>query len=478
VKAPYGFVLRQVGEGHVVEQALELLIDEQYPEILKEAEIEPFGPGTLEKVAEIDPPTFEFIVPLDPVVELGDYKAIKVPYELPVIGDDEVDQVIEQAREQHGIREKVDRPAEMGDIVYMRISGRLVDEGDGESETIIEERFSSSIIQEAEEAEFPFPGFGLDLIGLSAEEEKTIPYQYPEDFDDDSLKGRNVEFEITVTNIQSIKLPDIDDNLALEASEFDTLEAWRVDLKKSLEEDALEGYAEEYDDLVIDQVVDGSTIKFPPQMVENETENILRSLDLRLSQQGLTKALYLQIRGMDEDSLSEEITPVAEERVKRFLVLFEIAREEEIKIDENKVKDETGRTIDAISQSMTPNEAKKFAQSDYITGLITNIAADMTTQTTMEFLRATAKGEPWPPEEKELKGAIEEVPTHDDDVESLDVDKESEVETDSQPEETLPKEAPDDEKDVKEIEPGVVESETDNDDDDPNLEENNKSKEK
>jgi len=475
-KAPYGVILRQVGEGQVVEQALELLIEDQYPEIIKGAEIEPYGPGTLENVPELDPPTFEFIVPLQSEVELGDYKSISIQYEPPTTSEADVEEAVELARDQHAAREKVDRPAEEGDVVFMRVSGVRTEVEESEDETIIEERFSSSVIQEAKDEEFPFPGFSQELIGLSAEEEKTISYQYPDDHEDEKLKSVNAEFKVTVTNIQSVVLPDVDDELAKKASEFDTFEEWKADIKDKLEENALLTYAEEYDDQVIDEIVADSTIKYPPQMIEKEKEDIIQGLEYRLSQQGLTKELYMQIRGQDEDGLDEEIAPVAEKRVTRALVLFEIAKIEEIEIDQEKVKAETGRTINAISSSMTPNEAKKFARSNYVPNLITNIAADMTTQTTMEFLRATAKGLPWPPEEevKEDEGEdeepseepaeIEKEPSKDTVEEKPKTEIEQPVEEDVPPTESTP-EVPEDEVISEETETAaeIVEDNTDGD---------------
>ena len=395
-KAPYGVILRQVGEGYIVEQALELLIEDQYSEIVKEADITPYGPGTLENVPELDPPTLEFVIPLDGKVELGDYKSIDIPYEPPETGDEEVDEAIESIREQQAVRESVDRPAELGDVVYLRVSGKRTDiEGD-EDAIIVEERFSSSTILEGENPEeWPFPGFSKSLLGLVKDDEKTINHQFPEDYHDEDLQGAKAEYQAIITNVQTLTLPEIDDDLAKEASEFETLTEWKDDLKGNLEERNQAAYAEEYDDLIIDHIVSSSTIKYPPQMVEREKVEILRGLDYRLSQQGITKDLYLQIRGIDENTLDEEITPVADERIKRALVLMEIAKEEEIQADPERVQAEMGRTVQAISSSMTPKEAKKFANSQYIPSLATNIVADMLTQTTMDYLRATAKGEPW-----------------------------------------------------------------------------------
>jgi trigger factor len=441
-KAPYGVILRQVGEGQVVEGALELVIEEQYSEIIKEAEIDPYGPGTLENVPELDPPTLEFIVPLDSTVELYDYKSISFPYKPPETTDNDVQEALERIQEQHATREKVDRPAETGDVVFMQVSGVRMDVDGEDDATIVEERFSSSVIQENErEDEFPFPGFSKELVGLSADDQKIISYQYPQDHKDESLQGAKAEFKVNVTNVQAQTLPELDDAFAEKASEFDTLDAWKEDLKKNLEEQAQSTYAEEYDDQIVDHIVSESTIKYPPQMIENEKSEILRGLEYRLSQQGITKDLYLKIRGMDEDALFEELIPVAEDRVKRALVLFEIAKAEEINPDPGMVQAEMVRTVDAISSSMTPNEAKKFTKSTYIPNLINNIAADLTTRTTMDYLRATAKGEPWPPvtdepvDENSQEESAEIIQA---DVEPIDKDVETHQEAEAVDEEETP----------------------------------------
>ncbi len=397
-KAPYGVILRQVGEGHIVENALDQWIEEQYPKVIEEAEIEPYGPGTLENVPQLDPPTLEFVVPLDAVVEVGDYKSIRVPYQPPSIEDEEVEKEIKRIQEQHATRESVERPAEIGDVVYMRIRGERSDLDQGEDSTIVEERFSSSIIKtELDPNEWPFPGFSTNLVDMSKEEEKTIHYYYPEDYADENLQGAAVDFHVVVTNVQTLTLPEADDELAKTASDFDSLEEWKESLRVDLETQAQSSYAEDYETQVIDEVISTSTLKYPPQMITREKEDILRGLEYRLSQQGISKELYLQIRGIDEDALDEEIIPVAEERVKRTLVLMEIAKMENIEADPNIVQAEMGRTFEAISSSMSPNDAKKLARSGYLPSLATNIMADLLTTTTMEFLRTNAQGETWIP---------------------------------------------------------------------------------
>jgi len=143
-------------------------------------------------------------------------------------------------------------------------------------------------------------------------------------------------------------------------------------------------------------LIAASTLKYPPQMVEREQSKMLRGLEHNLSRQNLSKDLYLQIRGLDEAGLLEEIAPLAEERIQRGLVLMEIAQAEEIEADETQVQAETGRTFGAITRQMTPKEAKKLAQSQYLYSLMNDITTDLITQKIMGYLRATAQGEPWP----------------------------------------------------------------------------------
>lgn len=403
-KAPYGVILRTVGEEQVVESALELLIEEQYPEVIKQAEIEPYGPGKLESVPQLDPPTFEFIIPLDAEVALGDYKSVRIPYEIPETTEEDIQAALDEIRERKATRETVERSAQAGDTVFLRVSGVRMDVEDENDSIILEERFSSSVIREEDRKdEFPFPGFSKELIGLSSEDEKKIRYQFPDDHEQEELRGVEVEYSVVITNIQSMSLPALDDDFVKEASDFDTLEAWKEKLKEELQEQTRSSYSDEYNDQILQKIIADSTIKYPPQMIESEANEMLRGLEYRLSQQGMTKELYLQIRGMDEEALLEEIKPMAEERLKRSLVLFEVAQKEEIEIDQEKIQSETFRTLDAISRQMTPNEAKKLTKSRFIPNLMTNITVDMTTQTTMDFLRATAKGEPWPPEEVEVQ---------------------------------------------------------------------------
>ena len=402
-KAPYNVILRQVGEGAVVEEAMEIFIDDVYPKVINEADINPYGPGSLENVETLEPPTFDFLVPLAPDVELGDYKALQIAYEVPEVEAEEIDAQLNELRQQQAITETSEVPAAEGDRVFYRVNADRVEVEEGQEANLIPERFNSSIIEAEGEDQnlWPFPGFSAHLKDLSIDEEKDIIYTYPEDHEEEDFQGVEAIFHVVVTNVQKVTLPELDDEFAKSASDFDTLEELQADIKANLETQKQNQYDSDYDDQVLDSLVEQSTIKYPPQMVENERQEMITNLEYRLSQQGINRELYLQIRNITEEEFLAELEPMAEERIKRGLVLAEVAKIEDLQIDQEQLAAEAGRTVDIITRGMSPKDAKDFQKSEYLVSLVNNIMADMLTQKSAAYLRAIAKGDPLPDEESE-----------------------------------------------------------------------------
>jgi trigger factor len=436
-KAPYNVILRHVGEGAVVEEAMDILIDDIYPKVLDEAEITPYGPGNLEEVESLDPPTFKFMVPLAPEVELGDYKALEIAYEVPKVETEEIDAQIDELRQQQAITEKSEDPAKEGDRVFYQVSADRVEIEEGEEAEIIPNRFNSTIIEAKgeEQNQWPYVGFSQNLLGMSIDEEKDVVYTYPEDHFEEDLQSVEAVFHITVTNVQTVSLPEVDDEFAKTASDFDTIEELRADIEESIKAQKEQEYDSEYNDKVIGSLVEQSTVKFPPQMLENEKKDMISNLEYRLSQQGINHDLYLQIRGITEEEFQEEMEPLAENRIKNGLVLAEVAKLEELEIDQQQLAAETGRTVDIITRGMTPKDAKDFQKSGNLWNLMNNIMADMMTQQSMAYLRAVAKGEPWPPETDDEPETEEGEEASESEVPETETSVEAEAGTEEAPEE-------------------------------------------
>jgi trigger factor len=406
-KAPYQVVVRQIGEATIIEEALELLVTDIYPKIIDEAAIQPYGPGQLENVVSMDPPVLEFLVPLEAEVVLGDYRSISHPYEPKQITEKEVNNVLDDLRDRQAILEPVERPAQENDMVFVRLSGIRKEVEEGEDSNLISERTLNVKIKpqdpdaESEETgskedtstEWPFPGFSRHLIGHSAGDELTLTYTFSQDSDFESLHGVEAEYHVTLEDVKSRTLPELDDEFAATLGEYETIEDLREEIRSGLEQQSLQAYNEEYDTKILDEAIDQATIKYPPQMLEREIDSVIHNLEHRLEEQNLDMDLYLKTRDMDMDALKEEARPVAESRLKRSLFLFELAKAEKIEVEQEELQTETLRTMDSLAHSLSEKDARQLNNREVFSNLVGSIMADMLTQQSIERLRKIASGQ-------------------------------------------------------------------------------------
>lgn len=399
-KAPYAIVERFAGEAAILEDAVELLVQELYPQIIDEAGIKPYGPGQLEKIVSTEPPTFEFIVPLDAEVELPDYRAIREPYELAPVDEKEVERVVENLRQQQAVIEPVERAAQEGDEVTVKLSGRRLEVAEGGSDLLVRERSMPVVIlpensekdQDTGE-EWPFPGFSRNLIGLSVGDEKTIEYTFPESSNFEQLRGQKSQFQVKVEAVKSRTVPDLTDEVSQSIGEYENVEALYKDVRNRLEERNRQEYNETYDEKVMDALLKDVKVKYPPQMMENELETVLHQLEDRLGDQKIDMNTYLKSRDMDLEALKKELTPTAETRLKKMLTIYEIAQTEKIQVSNEAVQKETLDTLNMYYNSLDPKQAKKGPSREMVSGLMNNITADLLVKNTTDRLRRIAKGE-------------------------------------------------------------------------------------
>ncbi|MFC1923514.1 trigger factor [Chloroflexota bacterium] len=477
-KAPYQVIQRHVGDEAILEESLGILVKDVYPQIIEQAEIEPYGPGNFENILNYDPLTLEFIVPLMSEVDLGEYSELRFDYDPPEITDQEVEAVEEDFRQRQAVEETAERSAQEGDHVYIRLSAKRFEEAEDEQAeegNLIDER-STSVIIAAEgvetPSEWPFVGFSRELIGMSSGEDKTLVFTYPEDSDFESLQGVTADFSVEVEDVKSRMLPELNDEFAQSIGEYEDLESLEKDIRDSLEQRSMETYNSEYDDQIIDAIVESSTIKYPPQMLDNEINDVVYQLERRLANQGLDLDLYLKTRDLDEQGLRDEATPVAESRVKRSLILLEIAQKEEINVSEDELQQETERTMNSITNFMSESDRKQFDSPQAVMNLAGNIYAEMRMNRTLEYLRKVAQGElESEAESEEAEEAAESVtdaaePVADE-IQEADLSSEDES-LDSEENEEKPEEEPAEEPEEKSSED--IDQEKQDSDEDPKEE--------
>ncbi|OQY90859.1 MAG: trigger factor [Anaerolineae bacterium UTCFX2] len=390
-KAPYPVIVRTVGDPAIFEEALEMLLDEVYPEMIKEADIKPYGPGHLENLPKLEPLTLEIVVPLDAEVTLGDYKAIRREYKPEPVPESRVDEMLDALRERQVIVEPVDRPAQLDDMVTVSISiEKVLDEG---SESLFKEQPVPLVVHKVDEDDWPFAGFSHSLIGKSAGDEGTVEHQYPDDFSEEYLSGVKAIVHYKIENVKSRTLPELNDEFASSVGEFDNLDALRANVRSMLEGQAKETYNQDYDEEVIDEAIAQAEFKYPPQMLDEEIEQMKRDLVRRLERQNLDLEIYLKSREMDEDAFKEELKPVAEQRLKRGLLLFELTKAEDIQVESEELIQETGSTLNYLSQVLPKNEARQLKNRNVQSNLANNVLLDLLTNKTIERLRKIANGQ-------------------------------------------------------------------------------------
>jgi trigger factor len=406
-KAPYPVIERQVGAAAILEEAIEILANDLYPKALDEAEITPYGPGQLENVSSVDPVTLEFITPLEAVVELGDYHAIRIPYELEPVSDEDVEHTLTELRNRQAVIEPVERATAEGDQVRIMLSGTRLNPQEGDNPVLIEERSLPIIIDRQDDdvsEEWPYPGFSQALVGMQAGDEKTIVYTFPEDAHFEALRGAEAEFHIKIEQVAQRQLPELDDEFAKTVSDEDTFEKLQELIRKELGESREHDYNHAYEDDVIAAIIAGSTLKYPPQMVDRELDDLISDLENRLAQQGLDLETYLKITDKDMDAMRAELRESAEKRLQRSLVLFNVATAENIKVNPEDVQEETEQTLGYLSQTMPEKEFKKINTRGRVQNIVGNIMMDMLIRQTIARLRLIAQGQ-WQADEQSPEDA-------------------------------------------------------------------------
>ena len=402
-KAPYEMIKRHFGEEAIIEQAIDLLVDEIYPEVLKQAEIEPAAAGALEKIESMDPPKFIFRVPLAPTVDLGDYLAVRVPYEWTAPDPEKLDEALEELRQMYGTTETVEREVQEGDYVLVSVKGEKKDATEGEDLSDLS-RDSTAIMVRADDKqldnEWPYKGFARELSGLKPGESKTVTHEFPMDHEDDRLKGATVTYEATVKTVRAVSLPELNDEFAKTVGgQYENIDQLKEVLAKDLEARSRADYDDKFFVKLIEKIKEGATIKYPPQVVEHEGEHVLDDLRQRLSSQNMDLETYFKVRNTSQEKfIEEEVRPVAVKRLERGLILDEIASKHNIHIDEQSLNAEFNLAINQIaSQGAVDfeklNKSGKDAQARFSNAIANEAANRLLTRRTLEKLKSIALGE-------------------------------------------------------------------------------------
>lgn len=353
-KVPYSVLVRNGLEGHIVNEAIEELTQDVYREALEQSDVEPYGPGSFDDVQfaeEAVAPTFIFSVPLQPVVKLGDYRAIRKDYEQPEVTEDMVDEAMENLREREAVVEPSEEPAEVGNRVSLDIHATFADDApETDDEAAAQPEKGAMFLHEHDAAytlnpenEPVLPGFIDEIVGAKAEDELDFELTIPADDEEyEDIAGRKIAFNMVVNKVEKITLPELDDEFAQRVTAEDeegpfNLEQLREKMQESLKEQLEARAKDAYASEVIDEIVEMSEFSYPEAMIEDQIEDMIKDLGQRLQQQGISLDVFYNITGKSEDELKVEYREPAENSIKRSLILREVLGNESITITEEEI---------------------------------------------------------------------------------------------------------------------------------------------
>jgi len=396
-KAPYQVVLRYVGDEEVKKEAIETTAEELYPKAIKEVGIQPYGAASLENINDSSdgPIVLYFNVPLKAETTLGNYLDVRVPYEISAITDQDVEKALQNLRENQAIVEPVDRPAQEGDRLQVLLSGIRKQVTPDQDATLINERSIPVVIEKVDadtSDEWPFPGFSHQLIDLSTDDEKQISYKYPDNSPFETLRDVDAEFHVKVERVSIRRLPELNDEFAQSIEDFESLEQLRTEARANLERQQQETYEQAYNELILNKILETATLKYPPQMIEDEIQDLIDRLKNRLEQQGLELDTYLKMRKLSLEDLKSEMRATAEENIQRSLILFKVADNEHIEVSPEDIKEETTHTITRLSEVLPEDQLKRLSSGKMVNSLIRSIMVDRLIHKTQERLRNIAQG--------------------------------------------------------------------------------------
>ena len=360
--APRKMIENMYGEGVFYDEAFELIFDEVYGPAIDENKLEVVDRPQvdIQQIGTGKNLQFTCEVFVKPDVTLGEYKGVEVKKEHTLVTEDDVNAEIEKERNKQAAEVSVaDHAVVEGDTVNLDYSGSVdggkLAGGTAEGQTL---KIGSHTF---------IPGFEEQMVGMNIGEEKDLNVTFPTEYHAPDLAGKEAVFHVKVNSITETQLPALDDDFAKDISEFDTLDAYKADVRAKLEAQAAERDNNAFTNAVIEKVMANATVEIPDAMVERQIDSMVRNFEARLAQQGLKLADFMKYTGQDEKSFRNQYRDQAEKSVRANLVLEAVenvekfeAAEEEIDAEIKKFAKQIGQNVEDLKKNLTEGDREYF----------------------------------------------------------------------------------------------------------------------
>ena len=373
-KAPRSIVEKMYGKGVFYEEALNKVLPDAFEAAVKEAELEVVGRPDIDIVSMEGDPVISAVVYVKPDVTIEGYLGIEAEKTVSPVTDEQIDAEINRMRERNGRTiEITDRAAENGDTVTIdylgEVDGVAFEGGAAEGHDL--KLGSGSFI----------PGFEDQIVGKTVGEEFDVNVTFPEQYHSDELAGKAAVFHCKLHAIKATELPEADDEFAKDVSEFDTLDAYKADIKAKMQERNEKAADSALEEKLCEALIEKLVADIPEPMFEAETENYVRDYDNRLRMQGMDLNTYFKYTGLTLETLRAQLRPQAEKQVKVRLALQKIAELEKVEVSAEQIEAEYTRISEAYN--VPAEQVKAMIAED-------DIRADMLVKGAMDLVKEKA----------------------------------------------------------------------------------------
>ncbi len=453
-KVPYRVLLNYVGEPAILDDAIELLSQDVYREMLPETELDPYGPGVLADVKSDEPmPTFIYIVPLQPTIDLSDYRSVRLPFEPEAVDDEMVKRAMKNLQEQEAVVEESQKPVVLGNRVTIDLHSFILEAHEDdeaaevETDAVAEDDVQAEALTEASDVEAeavaedaavaeddadeethdeheghdhhheddegtpyihehdlqmildqddePTPGFNEALVGATAGEMREFTLDVPDDAEKyPEAAGKQVKYYVTVKKLENLTLPELTDDFAARVTKDEdeplTLLQLRIRVRENLEERSAENYRSDYVRRALDQIVEHAVIKYPEAMVADQVDRFLQDLDQRLRQQGITLQDYMKIYQKTNDDLYNDYRDNASKTVERSLVLRQLAEAENIDVTADDIENQIDTIVGQFDEERQDMIRQMFTTQPTMRESVLN---DLLRDRVLDRIAAIAKAE-------------------------------------------------------------------------------------
>ena len=374
-KAPRHMIEKMYGADIFHYDAINDLFPENYEAAVKEAKIEIVGRPEPEVVSmsEAEGAVLKVKVAVKPEVTLGDYAGLNVTKKVKTVDDAQVEAELKRMQDRNARMLTRDGAAENGDIADIDFEG-FVDgtafEG-GKAEHYSLTLGSGSFI----------PGFEEQIVGHKAGDEFDVNVKFPEEYHASELAGKDATFKVKLHEVKYKELPALDDDFAMDVSEYDTLEELKNSIRKGMEDSNAKQADQQVENDLIEQVVNGMTAEIPQAMYDERVEELVQDFQYRIAQQGLKLEQYLQYMGMNMDQFKAQFAEQAEKQVKMRLAMEAIVAKEGITASDEEFETEVKRIADAYQ--MEADKVRSVVNEEAV-------KADLAVNKAIDFIKEKA----------------------------------------------------------------------------------------